>query len=359
MNIEQLTVPGYEKLFKIEDPSVGLRALIALHDLSLGAALGGIRIRPYATFDEALEDVLRLAQGMTYKAALSFAGTGGGKSVIFADPKTQKTPELLRAFGKAVDALKGEYICAEDVGCTPADVAVIRQTTRYVVGLPHAKSSGDPGPFTAWGIFRAMQATAKVLNGSDSLAGMTIAVQGLGNVGRNLCRYLFWAGAHLIVSDIDAERVQAVAREYGASVVSAEEILFVECDLLAPCAFGGVINDETIPRLRCRAVVGGANNQLLRDSHADALRARGIFFVPDFVGNAGGLINVVTELETEGYNAIASRNKINCIYDSVLAIYEIAQKNGESTQTAAVALGNHRLKNGIGKRITPPVFHHS
>lgn len=359
MKHEIIEVPGYEKVFKIEDPSVGLTALIALHDLTLGPALGGTRIRPYANIDEALQDVLRLSQGMTYKAAISQVGFGGGKSVIMADPKTQKTPELLHAFGKAVEELLGKYICAEDVGCTTADVTQIRKMTRYVVGLPHSKSSGDPGPFTARGIYRAMQATAQKLYGSDSLAGLTIAIQGLGNVGQNLARYLFWAGANMIVSDIDPERVQTLVDAYRVRVASPDEILFAECDFLAPCALGGILNDQTIPRLRCRAVVGGANNQLLKDSHADDLRHRGILLAPDFVANGGGLINVAAELEPNGYSPTASRDKINCIYDSLLAIYKIAEENGESTYKAAVSLANHRLKNGIGKRISPPIFHHS
>ncbi len=356
---EEMIIPGYERVLKITNKEARLTALIALHDLTLGPALGGTRIQPYPSLDAALDDVLRLAKGMTHKSAIAEVGFGGGKSVIIADPKKDKTPALLKAFGAAVEMLQGAYICAEDVGCSPEDVLTIRQATRYVVGLPQAASSGDPGPFTAWGIFRGIQATCKKVFGTDVLEGRTIAVQGLGNVGSNLVPLLFWAGAHLILSDIDGEKLHAFAKKYDARMAPPDQILSTECDLLAPCALGGILNDATIPTLRCRAVAGGANNQLRDPLHADALRNLGILYAPDFVINAGGLLNVSAELETGGYSSSLARGKIHRIYDYLLAIYEIAEKNRESTHAAALSLAEYRLKYGIGKRVVPPTFHHS
>lgn len=357
LQFERLPIRGYEQVIKVTDKGAHLTAIIAIHDTTLGPALGGVRIQPYASFNEALEDVLRLSKGMTYKSAIAEVGFGGGKSVIIADPKKQKTPEMLRAFGAAVDSLGGLYICAEDVGCTTEDCTIIRQETQYVVGLPHKKSSGDPGPFTAWGVFRGIQSAAKKLFGTDSLEGRTVAVQGLGNVGANLVHYLFWAGATLIVSDVDSAKAERVAAGVSARCVAPDQILRVECDILAPCALGGILNDVTIGQLSCKAVAGGANNQLLRDSHATLLKERGILYAPDFVINAGGLLNVATELEEMGYNPSVSHKKVNRIYDCLTAIYEIAEKNNDSTQVAALALAEYRIKYGIGKRILSPTFH--
>jgi len=357
--LERLNIKGYEQVVQVTDKKAGLTAIIAIHDTTLGPALGGTRIQPYASFDEALEDALRLAKGMTYKAAIAEVGHGGGKSVIIADPKKHKTPELLLAFGAAVEALGGQYICAEDVGCSTEDVKMIRRATKYVVGLPAAKSSGDPGPFTAWGTFRGIQATLKKIFGSDSCEGRTVAVQGLGNVGLNLVEYLFWAGANLILSDIDSAKLQKVAAKYGAKTVPSDQILYTECDILAPCALGGILNDQTIPKLRCKGIAGGANNQLLKPYHAKVLRDLRILYAPDFVINAGGLLNVSVELEEEGYHPALPRFKVNQIYDTLGAIYEIAERNNESTNDAAVALADYRIKYGIGKRAIAPVFHHT
>lgn len=359
LQLEKVQVKGYEQVVKVTNKKAGLTAIIAIHDTSLGPALGGIRIHPYRTFNNALEDVLRLAKGMTYKSAIAEVGYGGGKSVIIADPKMKKSEEMLLAFGIAVEQLGGSYICAEDVGCTPEDVKIVRRATRYVVGLPHAKSSGDPGPFTAWGTYRGIQATLKKMFGSDSLEGRTIAIQGLGNVGMNLAEFLFWAGANLILSDIDVSKMQKTAKKYGARIVPSDQILKTECDVLAPCAMGGILNDETIPFLRCKAIAGGANNPLLQGAHADVLREKGILYAPDFVINAGGLLNVAAELEEEGYFPSNPRHKIHRIYDTISAIYEIAERNSESTHNAALALADYRIKYGIGKRVIPPTFHHS
>ncbi|HEX2583351.1 MAG TPA: Glu/Leu/Phe/Val dehydrogenase dimerization domain-containing protein [Chlamydiales bacterium] len=359
LQLERLAVKGYEQVIKVTDKKAGLTAIIALHDLTLGPALGGIRIQPYATFDAALEDVLRLAKGMTYKSAVAEVGFGGGKSVIIADPKKHKTPEMLLAFGTAVQQLSGIYICAEDAGCTTEDVKIVRRATQYVVGLEHSKSSGDPGPFTAWGTFRGIQATLKKLFGSDSLEGRVVAIQGLGSVGMRLAEFCFWAGAHLLLSDINPVVLEKTAAKYGAKMVPADQILFAECDILAPCALGGILHDQTISKLRCKGIAGCANNQLLKDSHADLLREKGILYAPDFVINAGGLLNVAAELEDEGYVPPYPRSKAHRIYDTLTAIYEIAEKNQESTHAAALALADYRIKYGIGKRVIPPTFHHS
>src|SRR3990167_6596643 len=326
--------------------------------MSLGPTLGGTRIFPYKSFDEALTDVLRLSRGMTYKSAIVEGGTGGAKSVIIADPKKDKTPELLKAFGEAVHRMQGNYVCAEDIGCTVDDVAIIRASTKYVVGLKHPKSSGNPSPFTAYGVFRAIQATMQELDGTDSLEGKTIAVQGTGSVGTELLSYLFWAGAKLIISDIDEEKLEGLARKYGAKIVSTHEILYVPCDILAPCALGGIINQNSIPKLNCRAIVGAANNQLHEDEDGNRLAKREILYAPDFLVNAGGLINVISEVAPDGYDATAARAKVGSIYHQVRSIFELAKKNNTTTNEAATTLVEYRLKHGIGKRIEPFHFHH-
>ncbi len=357
--LEEVIVPGYEKVIWAKNPLVGLSAIICIHDASLGPCLGGTRIYPYATFDAALTDVMRLSRGMTYKSALSESGWGGGKSVIIADPKVNKTEELLLAFGQAVDQLKGQYICAEDVGCSPADMEVIARATRYVVGLPHVQSSGNPSPYTAWGTYRGIQSLLKKLYGSESVEGRTIAIQGLGSVGYALAEFLFWNGAKLIVGDIDAVRCSQAAQQFDALVVAPDEILKAPCDILAPCALGGTINEKSIPELRCKGIGGCANNQLLKDEDADTLASRGILYAPDFVINAGGLINVTQELEVDGYNSATARDKIHKLYDQLMVIYDIAEQNHCSTHKAALSLGDYRLKYHIGKRHEPPCFHHA
>lgn len=359
LQFEKIVVKGYERVVKVTDKKAGLTAIIAIHNTMLGPALGGTRIQPYASFEAALEDALRLSKGMTYKSAIAEVGFGGGKSVIIADPKKQKTPEMLMAFGAAVEKLGGMYICAEDMGCTTDDVKTIRKATKYVVGLSHSKSSGDPGPFTAWGTFRGIQSVVKRLYNTDNLEGKRVAVQGLGNVGSHLIDHLFWAGAELILTDTDSVKLQRLAAKYNAKTVPVDQILKVECDVLAPCAAGGIINDQTIPDFRCKAIAGCANNQLMRDFHAQALKDRGILYAPDFVINAGGLLNVAEELEDAGYNPSVPRYKIHHIYDTLLAIYEIADKNQESTHNAALSLADYRIKYAISKRVIPPTFHHS
>lgn len=355
LKFKELPIKGYEKVVFITEPESGLEAIIALHDTTLGPALGGTRILPYPSVDAALEDVLRLAEGMTYKSAIAEVGLGGGKGVIIADQK-KKTPALLHAYGKAIERFHGLFITAEDVGCHLNDCMAIRETTRYVTGLPHAKSSGNPAPFTAWGVFRGIQATAQALFGSDSLRGKTIAIQGLGAVGSELIHHLFWAGAHLIVADMMPEKTDYYHTKYGVEVVPCNEILFQACDILAPCALGTILNADTISKLRCKAVAGAANNQLKHSADADLLKERGILYAPDFVINAGGLINVSQELVEKGYHPMHARKDIDKIFDVLLSIFDIARKNHTSTHQAAITLADYRLEYGIGKRRIAPHF---
>lgn len=356
---ERILVRDYELVLSIKESKSNLNAIVSIHNSSLGPALGGTRISPYPTFEKALEDVLRLSKAMTYKAAIADVGLGGGKSVIIADPNASNKKELLLAFGQALNHLNGLYICAEDMGCTLDDVMTIAQKTPYVTGLSHEKSSGDPGCYTAWGTFRSIQAVLNNIYGSDSLEGKKIAIQGLGNVGMYLVDYLFWNGAELILTDIDEKKLKKFAHKYGAKTVDPEKIYQVECDIFAPCARGAILNEMTIPSLRCRAVCGAANNQLFCNNNADQLQARNILYAPDFVVNAGGLLNVTQELENEGYVPKNPRDKSHRIYNTLSTIFEIAKSNKISPYQAAVQLADYRLKYLIGKRENKLIFHHS
>jgi len=354
--VTEIPVDGYAKVLRFQNPDVGLDAIISIHDLSLGPTLGGIRIHPYATFDAALNDVLRLSKGMTYKSALAECKWGGGKSVIIADPKTVNKELLLEAYAEAINYLKGDYIGAEDVGSSPKDMATLAKFTPYISGLENQGSSGNPSPFTAWGTFVGIQALLQKVYGSKELTGRSVAVQGLGSVGAKLVEFLFWHGAKLYVSDIDENKAKAVAAQYNAEYVPCCDILKVPCDVLAPCAMGGVLNAESIVDLRCRAIGGCANNQLLKETDGDELRRLGILYAPDFVINSGGLINVTQELEPMGYDASISRSKVSKIYDQLLLIFDIAQQNNCSTNRAAISLAEYRIKYGIGKRLEPVQF---
>ena len=362
LTLEEIAVPGYHKVIRARDPSSGLDAIIAIHDLRLGkAALGGTRMYPYNSFEEAMTDVTRLAQGMTYKSAASQSGWGGGKSVIIADPKNpkQKTDDLLASFGIAVNRLGGEYICAEDSGCGLKDMAIIAQYTPYVVGLPHEKSSGNPSPYTSWGVFRGIQAVMHKLFGSDSVEGRTIAIQGLGSVGSILAELLFWHGANLVVTDTNEPHAKEIAKKYSAKFVAPDAIYDEPCDVFAPCAMGAIINPTSIERLRCRAIAGAANNQLLTPADAEELRRLGVLYAPDFVINSGGLINVTDETLEGGYNPKRARDKVDMIYDQLKLIFKIASENGISTQKAVMQLIDYRLKYGIGRRQEPVHMPHA
>jgi leucine dehydrogenase len=288
---------GHERVVFAHDPASGLRAIIAVHSTRLGSAAGGCRMWPYASDDEALADVLRLSRGMTYKNAVAGLDLGGGKAVIIADPKTQKTPELMRAFGRAVNDLGGRYITAEDVGIDVADMEIVREMTPYVAGLSRgAHASGDPSPVTARGVLAGLKLAVALRLKRESLVGVRVAVQGLGHVGRHLCTLLHEAGAELVVSDIDQGRMRDVVERCDARAVASNEIMEIEADVFSPCALGGILNEKTIPKLRAAVVAGAANNQLARPQDAQALHERGILYVPDYVLNAGGIINVSSEI---------------------------------------------------------------
>jgi leucine dehydrogenase len=330
---------GHEQVVVCHDRASGYRGIIAIHDTTLGPALGGTRFWHYATDAEAIVDALRLSRGMTYKNAVAGLNLGGGKSVIIGDNRTPNREMIFRAHGRFVDSLGGRYVTAEDVGTSTGDMDFVHMETDYVAGL--AGASGDPSPVTAHGVFRAIQASACYRWGSDSLEGKTIAVQGCGNVGYHLARDLHRAGAKLIVADIDAERVKRVVAETGARAVPVDDIVAQQADVYAPCALGGGINDRSIPQLRVEIVAGAANNQLLEDRHGDELEAKGILYAPDYVANAGGVINVYSELA--GWSRERSLRKADEIYHTVLNVFEIAKQDGIPTYQAADRLAERRI----------------
>jgi leucine dehydrogenase len=339
---EKLAEYRYEQLVFCHDKATGLRAIIAIHDTTLGPALGGCRMYPYASEDDAIVDVLRLARGMTYKAAASGLNLGGGKSVIVCDPERDKSEELLRSFGRYIETLGGRYIVAEDVGTSTEDMEHIRIETSHVVGVDVTHGgSGDPSPFTALGVLHGMRACVEEVFGSTSLEGRTVAVQGLGHVGWHLCELLHEEGAGLIVTDVRDEMVERAVRELGAKPVEPEEILTIPCDVLAPCALGAVVNDVSLPGFRCQIIAGSANNILLEARHGAKLAERGILYAPDYVINAGGLINVADELE--GYNETRATKRIARIYDSVKRIIAISKRDGVPTNVAADTLALERI----------------
>jgi len=350
LTIKELKVPGYKRVIEANESQTGLHCFVAIHNSTLGPALGGTRIFPYAHKDEALQDVLRLAEAMTYKSAIAESGTGGGKSVIIADPRKTKTPELLRAFGQVVNALEGEYIAAEDVGSNVEDMLSIHETSPYVSALPLDTSSGDPSRFTAWGVFKGIQATAMKLWGSSSLKGKTILIQGLGNVGSKLASLIFWEGGHLVLTDIDALHLEYQTKLYGAQAVSPKEFLKTKCDILAPCALGNVITREVIPSLRCQAIAGAANNQLEEANIGELLMRANILYAPDFVINAGGLINAASEFDHRGYDPKFVRDKVNHIYEILLNLMYQAEKNGKATNKIAMEIAQHNLTELVGQR---------
>lgn len=343
LHIKELEIDDYDTVIEAKDPSRHFHAFIALHDLTMGPGLGGTRILPYDTREEALEDVLRLSKGMTYKAALANTHTGGSKSTLIVDPKVGKTREFLEAFAETVNYLNGRHICAEDMNCTEEDMRIIQKVTPHCLGLPD-EGTGDPARFTAWGVFKGIQATAKHLWGSDCLKGKTIALQGIGGVGGKLMQHLFWAGADLIVADLNPSLLKKAEHDYAAKIVKPEEILSTPCDILAPNARGGILNKKTIERLNCAAVVGAANNQLLEDADAERMHAKGILYAPDYLVNAGGVINVASPLNPEGPDPQNTLFKTDQIYNRLLEIYQLAEKNNISPSKAADQLVETLLK---------------
>jgi leucine dehydrogenase len=349
---EILAEMGHERVLLCSNPAVGLRAIIAVHSSVLGPALGGVRMWPFASYDEALRDVLRLSRGMTYKAAAAGLNLGGGKAVILGDPKHDKSEALFRSFGRYVDSLGGLYITAEDVGTDMEDMELIQTETRWVTGVsPASGGSGDPSPVTAYGVLQGMKAVAKWKFGQPEIAGRSVAIQGLGSVGFHLARYLREEGAKVCGCDLDAEATDR-ASQLGVEIVAPERILETECDFLAPCALGAVLNPETIPKLRCQVVAGAANNQLDRPSRdGQALHERGILYAPDFVINAGGLINVYNEL-AGGYNRERALRMTRGIYLNLMRVFEISQAECAPTHVAADRMAEERIAtvNRLGAR---------
>jgi leucine dehydrogenase len=331
---------GHEQVVYCYEPSSGYKGIIAIHDTTLGPSLGGTRFWNYASDEEALVDVLRLARGMTYKAAVAGLNLGGGKAVIIGDPKTARREMIFRAHGRFVDSLKGRYITAEDVGTNVEDMDYVQMETEYVTGI--AGGSGDPSPVTAYGTYRGIKACAMERYGTDSVADLTIAVQGTGHVGYHLCSYLAAEGARLIVTDIDESKVRRVVDDFDAEAVEPDEIYGVKAHVFAPCALGAVVNDRTIDGFRFEIIAGAANNQLAEERHGGALEQRGILYAPDYVINAGGLINVYGELN--GWSPDRAKRKAGDIYDTLLQLFELAKEQGISTAEAAENLAERRIE---------------
>ena len=349
---ETIADMGHEQLVLCHDKASGYRGVIAIHDTTLGPALGGSRFWNYQSDEEAIVDALRLSRGMTYKNAVAGLNLGGGKSVIIGDNKTTNREMIFRAHGRFVDSLGGRYVTAEDVGTSVEDMDFVQMETKYVTGI--GSKSGDPSSVTAHGVFRAIEASACETWGNDSLQGRTIAIQGCGHVGFYLAKELHGAGASLVITDIDAARIQSVVAATGAKVVGPSEIYGVKADIFAPCALGGIINDDTIPQLQVEIVAGAANNQLLEDRHGDMLAARGILYAPDYVANAGGVINVYSELT--GWSRERALRKADEIYETVLSVFQLAKRTNIPTYKAADRVAEQRIAAVRGMIKTWPQF---
>jgi glutamate dehydrogenase/leucine dehydrogenase len=332
----------YEQVAYCHDAGSGLRAVIAIHSTVLGPSLGGTRFFPYPSEEDAVEDVLRLARGMTYKSAAAGLDLGGGKAVVIGDPATAKTEPLLRAYGRFVQSLGGRYITAEDVGTTQPDMDLIRRETKFVTGVSRSLGgSGDPSEATAYGVLQAMKATAKFCWGDTSLEGRHVVVSGVGKVGSNLVRHLVEQRAKVTITDVNESALSQVARDFGVETVTVEGAHRVSCDIYSPCAMGGALSDKTIPELACAAVVGSANNQLAEPSCAAQLDQRGIVYAPDYVVNAGGVINIAEELV--GYHRERAYAQVRKIFDTTTRVLETAKAEGRTTAETADRLAEQRI----------------
>lgn len=349
---ETIAGMGHEQVVLCHDKASGYRGIIAIHDTTLGPALGGTRFWQYASDEEAMTDALRLSRGMTYKNAVAGLNLGGGKAVIIGDNKIANREMIFRAHGRFVDSLGGRYVTAEDVGTSVEDMDFVHMETKYVSGI--GSRSGDPSSVTARGVFRAIQASAFQKWGSQSVEGRTVAIQGCGHVGAHLARELHAAGAKLIVCDIDAARVQKVVDTTGAQVVALDAIYSTKADIFAPCALGGIINDKTLPQLKVEIVAGAANNQLLEERHGDALEAQGILYAPDYVANAGGVINVYSELT--GWSRDRALRKADEIYETVLNVFRMAKASSIPTYEAADRVAEQRIQAVRGMMRTWPQY---
>jgi len=341
---DRIEAGDHEQVVFCQDRSTGLRAVIAVHSTVLGPALGGTRFYPYASEEAAVTDVLRLSEGMTYKSAVAGLDLGGGKAVILGDPSTDKSEGLMRAYARFVDALGGRYVTAEDVGTTQADMDLIRRETTHVTGVSRALGgSGDPSAATAYGVFWAMRAVLFLSSGTSSLAGQHVVVSGVGKVGTNLVRHLVEERAHVTVADVDPAAVDRVRHDFDVATVRAAEAHHVQCDIFSPCALGAVLDRSTIPALRCWAVVGAANNQLADPGCADLLAEAGLLYAPDFVVNAGGVINIAEELGPKGYHRERAYAAVRRIYDTTLAVFDAAKQEGVPTAEAAQRIARRRM----------------
>jgi leucine dehydrogenase len=347
LQISEIPVEGYERVVRGVDPQTGLHAIIAVHDTTLGPALGGLRMWNYASEEDALFDVLRLSKGMTYKSAVAHTGLGGGKAVMIGDSKTIKSEGLYLAMGRLVDSLGGLYTTAEDVNTSIGDLEIVRRATKYVTGLSRADGgSGNPSPYTAYGVYLGVRAALGWAFGNDDPKGKTIAIQGVGAVGGPLAERLAEAGATVYAADRNQARLDELTEKHGVKQVKADEILGMECDLLAPCALGGILNDESIPQLRTKAVAGAANNLLLKPEHGKALSDRGILYAPDYVINAGGIVNVSVEFHDGGYNEEVALRKIERIPQALKELWTISKEEGIPSSDAADRLAQRIVAEG-------------
>jgi leucine dehydrogenase len=342
---DRIHADDYEQVVYCHDRTTGLRAIIAIHSTALGPALGGTRFYPFASEDDALTDVLRLARGMTYKSAAAGLDLGGGKAVIIGDPASSRSEALIRAYARFVDSLGGRYVTAEDVGTTQADMDLIRKETVHVTGVSRALGgSGDPSAATAYGVLHAMKAVARRLWGVTELAGRHVTVSGVGKVGSNLVRHLVEERARVTVADVNEDAVARAVRDFGVEAVDVDKVHALDCDIHSPCALGASLNAHTIPELRCAAVVGSANNQLADAACADLLARAGVLYAPDFVVNAGGVINIAEELAPRGYHRERAYAAIRRIFDTTTAVLDRAAADGVTTAEAAEQLARARIR---------------
>ena len=334
---------GHESVHHFFDAKTGLRAIIAIHSTALGPAAGGCRMWNYATSDDAFVDALRLSEGMSYKNAMADLPLGGGKAVIWGNSKTDKTPDLFRALGRAIATLNGRYWSAEDVGVSVHDMAHAAEETKYVAGLPSGKAaSGDPSPVTARGVFLGIKATALRAFGTDDLNGRHVAVQGVGHVGTYVCGHLAKAGAKLTITDVNQEALDTVSRETGASVVAPNDIYDVAADIFSPNALGAIINPETLPRLKVKVIAGGANNQLSTPDMGEKVKERGILYAPDYVINGGGIINVAAEISGL-YDPAWVDGKVTRLVATLGEVLDQAKREGKATNRVADAIARQRI----------------
>jgi leucine dehydrogenase len=343
---------GHEQISYFFDKETGLKAIIGVHSTVLGPALGGCRMWNYADEQAALRDVLRLSKGMTYKASVAGLNLGGGKAVVMADSRTQKTPALLKAFGRAVQAMAGRYITAEDVGMSVEDIDIIAGETSYAVGGSKVGGSGDPSNMTAFGVFQGMKASLKHVGHGENMEGVKVAIQGAGHVGYHLASYLSAGGAKIYVSDIFPTQLERLVNDFGVEVVAPDEIYGIDCDVFAPCALGAILNMQTIPQLKCKIVAGSANNQLECDADGYELFKRGIVYAPDYAINSGGLINVAAELD--GYNKEKVLGKVSQVYGTIADILERSKVMGVPPHKAADEIAELRIAQA--KKLVPDSF---